>query len=148
MANTVADKIDSLFRNFPKDSDGTEYSYRDVEAGTGGAVTATTVWKLRTGHIQRPSYRVIEAICQFFDVPISYFSSEKPPSEEYLKNLRLARRFRRTMVKEAALQISDLDDAAIQDLLGMIKYIRAAQQAEQEKPAPTDQVEEIEEEEA
>jgi transcriptional regulator with XRE-family HTH domain len=133
---TVAEKIDSLFKNF-KNGDGKEYSYRDVAEGTGGAVTATTVWKLRTGRIQKPSYQVIEALCQFFEVPISYFSSEKPPSEEYLRNLKLATRLRRAMVKEAALQISDLDDAAIQDLLGMVKYIRTARkklpiQAEQE----------------
>ena len=124
----VAEKVDSLFKNFPKDSEGNEYSYRDVEEGTGGALTATTVWKLRTGRIHRPSLQVIEALCQFFGVPISYFSSEKPPSEEYLQNLRLATKLRRAKVKEAALQISDLDDAAIQDLLGMVKYIRTAQQ--------------------
>ena len=73
-------------------------------------------------------------------VPISYFSSEKPPSEEYLRNLKLATRMRRAMVKEAALQISDLDDAAIQDLLGMVKYIRSAQQAERDhSPASEDE---------
>lgn len=136
----VAEKVDSLFKSFPKDSEGNEYSYRDVEEGTGGAVTATTVWKLRTGRIHRPSLQVIEALCKFFGVPISYFSSEKPPSEEYLRNLKLATRMRRAMVKEAALQISDLDDAAIQDLLGMVKYIRSAQQAERDhSPAPEDE---------
>jgi transcriptional regulator with XRE-family HTH domain len=137
---TVAEKVDSLFKTFPKDSEGNEYSYRDVEEGTGGAVTATTVWKLRTGRIHRPSLQVIEALCQFFNVPISYFSSEKPASEEYLQNLRLATRLRRAKVKEAALQISDLDDAAIQDLLGMVKYIRTARQAERDhSPAPEDE---------
>ena len=124
----VAEKVDSLFKSFPKESDGTEYSYRDVEHGTKGALTATTVWKLRTGRIHRPSLKVIEALCQFFGVPISYFSSEKPPSEEYLQNLRLATKLRRAKVKEAALQISDLDDAAIQDLLDIVKYIRVARQ--------------------
>jgi len=87
---SVAEKVDSLFRDFPKDIDGKEHSYRDVEKESGGAVTATTVWKLRTGRIKRPSLQVIEAICEFFNVPIAYFSSEEPPSDEYVQNLKLA----------------------------------------------------------
>jgi len=125
----MADKLDDLFNTF-RDQEGNEYSYRDVERGTGGAVSATTVWKLRTGQIQRPSLHVIEVLAEFFGVPISYFTSVEPFSEETVRNLKLAGRLRRAMVKEAALQISELDDPAIRDLLGMVKYIRSAQAAD------------------
>jgi transcriptional regulator with XRE-family HTH domain len=126
---SVAEKVDSLFKSFPKEGGG-EYSYRDVEEGTGGAVTATTVWKLRTGRIQRPSYQVIEALCRFFGVPIAYFSSEEPLSEEFLEDLRLATKLREMGVADIALQASDLDETAKRDILGMIHYIRTARRVE------------------
>jgi transcriptional regulator with XRE-family HTH domain len=130
---SVAEKVDSLFKNFPKDEDGTEYSYREVEEGTGGAVTATTVWKLRTGRIQRPSYQVIEALCKFFGVPVTYFSSEEPRSDEYLKTLRLATRLRQGGVVDIALEAIDLDEAGKRDLLGMLRYIKTTQRYERER---------------
>jgi len=120
---SMADKLDDLFNTF-HDPEGNEYSYRDVESGTEGAVSATTVWRLRTGQIQRPSLHVIEALAAFFGVPIAYFTAAESPSGEAARNLKLAGRLRRAMVKEAALQISDLDDPAIRDLLEIVKYIR------------------------
>jgi transcriptional regulator with XRE-family HTH domain len=120
-----AERIDWLFKEFTNPQ-GREYTYQEVEAGTGKAVTSTYVWKLRTGKATNPGYRVLKAISLFFQVPISYFFEEEL-SPDYVKELHLATKLHQAGVAHIALRASDLDVRGKQAVLEMIEYVRKAQ---------------------
>jgi len=121
--STLADKIDFLFETFTKE-DGEEYTYQEVEEGTGRAVTGAYVWQLRTGKKSNPGYRVLQALSKFFDVPVGFFFGEV--GREHVENLKLATELRRKGVARIALRASDLNEAAKRDILSMIEYVRKA----------------------
>ena len=124
MTKTLAERIETLFGTFRK-KDGKEYTYKEVEAGTGKAVTAPYVWKLRTGQATNPSIRVLSALSEFFSVPISYFIEDT--SKEELANLKLAAELRNSGTARIALRASDLDEDGQRAVLEMIEYVRKAQ---------------------
>jgi len=125
MMSTLAEKIDLLFKTFRK-PDGSQYTYQEVEEGTGKAVTGAYVWKLRTGKAENPSYKVLKVLSDFFEVPVSFFFEEEV-SEEYLQNLKLATQLREASVQHIALRAGDLDEAGKRAVLEMIEYVRKAQ---------------------
>jgi len=133
----LAEKIDRLFKSFTK-PDGSEYTYREVEEGTGNAITAAYVWRLRTGKADNPGYRVLAALCHFFGVSITYFFSDEPEAEAYVEDLKLAKALRKTGVEQIALRAGDLDEDSQQDVLRIIEYVRKAQGLE--NPKEGDQV--------
>ena len=122
---TLAEKIDLLFKTFRK-PDGSQYTYQEVEEGTGKAITGAYVWKLRTGKAENPSYKVLKVLSDFFQVPVSFFFEEEV-SEEYLQNLKLATQLREAGVQHIALRAGDLDEAGKRAVLEMIEYVRKAQ---------------------
>jgi len=122
---TLAEKIDLLFKTFRK-PDGSQYTYQEVEEGTGKAITGAYVWKLRTGKAENPSYKVLKVLSDFFEVPVSFFFEEEV-SEEYLQNLKLATQLREAGVQHIALRAGDLDEAGKRAVLEMIEYVRKAQ---------------------
>ena len=123
--SSLAEKIDLLFKTF-KQPDGSEYTYQEVEEGTGKAITGAYVWKLRTGRAKNPSYKVLKVLSDFFQVPVSFFFEEEV-SEEYLQDLKLATQLREAGVQHIALRAGDLDEAGKRAVLEMIEYVRKAQ---------------------
>jgi transcriptional regulator with XRE-family HTH domain len=123
---SVDKKLDLLFKTFLK-PDGTEYTYEEIAEGIDHAVSSVAIWKLRVGKVKNPAYRTLEAIAEFFDVPIEYFSSSERPSEEYVQELKLARVLQEAGVAQIALRASDLGESAKRDILSMIEYARKAQ---------------------
>ena len=121
---TLAEKIDLLFKTIKK-PDGSQYTYQEVEEGTGKAITGAYIWKLRTGKAENPSYKVLKVLSDFFEVPVSFFFEEV--SEEYLQNLKLATQLREDGVQHIALRAGDLDEAGKRAVLEMIEYVRKAQ---------------------
>jgi len=90
--SSLAEKIDLLFKTF-KHPDGGEYTYQEVEEGTGKAITGAYVWKLRSGRAKNPSYKVLKVLTDFFKVPVSFLFEEEV-SQEYLHYLKLAAQLR------------------------------------------------------
>ena len=125
---TLAEKIDFLFRKIPR-SDGKEFTYQEVEAGTDKAVTGPYIWKLRTGHATNPGFRVLRALSCFFRVPVTFFFEDEP-SEEYLQDLQLAAQLREDGVAQIALRAKSLGPEERAAILQMIDYVSRAQQAE------------------
>ena len=124
--NPISEKVDLLFKTFLK-LDGTEYTYEEVAEGIDHAVSSVAIWKLRTGKTKNPSYKILEALAGFFDVPIEYFSKSERPAEEYVQELKLAHALQEAGVAQIALRASDLDESAKHDILSMIEYARKAQ---------------------
>lgn len=121
-----AQRLDRLFRTHVK-PDGSEYSYEEVQNGTGKAVTAAYIWRLRTGRATNPGLGVIMAISHFFGIDPGYFvhddSAEARKMVESHANVDLAARLGDDAVKNIALRASELDEAGKQALLSMIDYI-------------------------
>ncbi len=73
---TLAEKLDRLFQSV-RSPDGDEYTYAEVVAGInarGIAKTSDTyLCDLRNGTKDNPRIRHLEAIADFFGVPVTYF---------------------------------------------------------------------------
>lgn len=127
-SETFTEKLDHLFKTVTK-PDGTEYTYEEVEEGIGKAVTASYIWRLRTGKARNPGYRVLKALSDFFNVEPNYFFQDDT-TEESLARSNLAKRLEDARVEGIALRASELDDAGKQALLEMIEYIQRLRQPE------------------
>ncbi|HIP70477.1 MAG TPA: hypothetical protein EYH05_03675 [Anaerolineae bacterium] len=121
-----ARRLDELFKTCTK-PDGSEYSYEEVQNGTGKAVTSAYIWRLRTGKATNPGLGVIKALSRFFGVSPSYFVREDPAKAQAMvraqANANLAARLEDDAVKDIALRASELDEEGKQALLNMIDYI-------------------------
>jgi transcriptional regulator with XRE-family HTH domain len=123
--NDFAQRLDYLFKGFTH-PDGSEFSYEEVQNGTGKAVTAAYIWRLRTGKATNPGYWVIKALSDFFGVDPSYFFQDEEKAKEIATkqvNANLAEQLQESSVKDIALRASKLDEDGRQAVLGMIDYI-------------------------
>lgn len=134
---TFAEKLDHLFETVTK-PDGTEYTHEEVEDGTNKAVTASYIWRLRTGKARNPGYRVIKALSDFFNVEPNYFFRDEV-TEESLARSNLAKRLQNADVEGIALRASELDEAGKRALLGMIEYIQQLNKQRYKKEKRTGQ---------
>ncbi|HID65163.1 MAG TPA: XRE family transcriptional regulator [Anaerolineae bacterium] len=119
----IAERTDLLFRTITKN--GKEYSYREVENLAGGAVSSTTIWKVRTGKIRNPSQKTIRALSTAFQVPVAFFFDENVTQEDIPRYRQQYRSEK--MVEQITLRSYDLDDEGKQAVLDMINWVRKAQ---------------------
>jgi transcriptional regulator with XRE-family HTH domain len=120
----IAERLDLLFRTVTKEG-GKEYSYREIEELAGGAITSTSIWKLRTGRTQNPSLKTLQALGTAFQVPVSYFFVEEVTEDDIPAHLQ--QYHDEKMVEQIALRAKDLDDNGKQAILDMINYVRRVQ---------------------
>ncbi|MFC1975559.1 hypothetical protein ACFLXQ_04065 [Chloroflexota bacterium] len=136
-SNLFARKLDRLFNRIRK-PDGKTFSYGDVAKGIQkegeSAVTPGYLWKLRTGMIKNPGYRVIRSIAKFFDVPPSYFFEDETGEENKLEEINLARQLKDSpQAQKIALRASGLEDAEQEAVLTMIGAIQQAKRGKTEQ---------------
>jgi transcriptional regulator with XRE-family HTH domain len=70
--NVFAHRLERLFEE-KKKPNGRRYTPTEVLEGTNGSLTRVYLWKLRNGHQSNPSFRVIQALADFFEIDPSYF---------------------------------------------------------------------------
>jgi transcriptional regulator with XRE-family HTH domain len=79
-ARSLADKINHLFETVRR-NDGQEYSNEHVAAtiGESGATTISQsyIWQLRKGKKTNPTISHLQALADFFDVPVTYFFDDE-----------------------------------------------------------------------
>lgn len=80
----LAEKIEWLFQNMwppglPEARNHAEAAAA-IERRTGEDISATTVWKLRTGRADNPQLKTLTALARFFNVPIGYFGADDDSS--------------------------------------------------------------------
>lgn len=73
MSKSFAQKVDWLFED-RRTARGRQFTYGQVQRATGNRITASYVWKLRTGAMSNPGLSALEALAGFFAVPLSYFA--------------------------------------------------------------------------
>lgn len=84
-SNTLADRINRLFETVrPRDSGGRQYSNEHVAAEIGRTngvqISQSYIWQLRKGKKDNPTLRHLQALADFFGVPITYFFDDSPPA--------------------------------------------------------------------
>jgi len=123
--DSVSEKIDHLFHTVRR-QDGREYTYDDVEQGTGGRVSRSYVWKLRHGRNRNPSLDVIEALGEFFRVPPTYFFGEPLPDDETAREAaEVAALLQDTAVRTVAEHARGLSPQALQTVVALIDNLKS-----------------------
>ncbi len=127
MNKTLAQKVDWLF-NTRRNAQGRQFTYGQVQRATGNRITASYVWKLRTGAMSNPGLSALEALASFFEVPLDYFADGGEYLEPSLSVVKLpledkvAREDALQMVKEGA---SKLPDDKLRAVIEVVEYLRA-----------------------
>ncbi|HWE60618.1 MAG TPA: helix-turn-helix transcriptional regulator [Chloroflexota bacterium] len=126
MGKTLAQKVDWLF-NLRHNEHGRQFTYGQVQRATGNRITASYVWKLRTGAMRNPGLSALEALADFFEVPLDYFAE----GGEYLEeSIRLAHALPENQsARQDALHLlsehaGNLSDRALCAVLEMTEYLR------------------------
>jgi transcriptional regulator with XRE-family HTH domain len=121
---TLAEKLDTLFKTVQPL--GREYTNDEIARGCTevgqGTFSKTYVWQLRTGQRDNPTKRHLEALAAFFGVPATYFFDDDTAARVD-SQLALATALRDAGVRDAALRISNLDDANRQSILRIVQEI-------------------------
>ncbi|MFF0223447.1 XRE family transcriptional regulator [Streptomyces sp. NPDC004629] len=122
---TLADKIDALFR-IVRRPNREQFSHEEVaracREATGESFSATYVWQLRTGRRDNPTKRHLEALAQFFDVPVAYFFDDDQGAA-IAKELELLGALRDAGVRSVALRAVNLSPEGVNTISDMIDVL-------------------------
>ncbi|MGA9312941.1 MAG: helix-turn-helix domain-containing protein [Pseudonocardiaceae bacterium] len=121
---TLADKLDTLIKTVQplrREYTNDEVARGCTEVGQ-GTFSKTYVWQLRTGQRDNPTKRHLEALAAFFGVPATYFFDDDTAARVD-SQLALATALRDAGIRDAALRISNLDDANRQSILRIVQEI-------------------------
>ncbi|MCX3058214.1 helix-turn-helix domain-containing protein [Streptomyces beihaiensis] len=129
-ASTLAAKIDALFRVVRRPN-REQYSHEEVaracREATGESFSATYLWQLRTGRRDNPTKRHLEALAQFFQVPVAYFFDEEQGAA-IAQELELLGALRDAGVRSVALRAVNLSAEGVGTISDMIDVIARREQ--------------------
>lgn len=121
----LADKIDHLFKTVHP-SRG-EYTYEEaadaIRENGGPTISATYLWQLRKGVRDNPTKRHLEALSQFFGVPVAYFFDEEA-AQRIDAELSLLAAMRDASVRHVAMRASGLSAESLGAIVEMIERVR------------------------
>ena len=116
--DTFASKLNRLFEKKTK-SDGTQYVAEEVQVMTGGVITASHIWRLRSGSSANPTFTKIQALCDFFGVDANYFFYDEIKAEQpQLTEIEA--------IVQRARALSDDDVQALWRVLRLVNELREA----------------------
>ncbi|MFF7981769.1 XRE family transcriptional regulator [Streptomyces sp. NPDC007901] len=122
---TLADKIDALFR-IVRRPNREQFSHEEVaracREATGESFSATYMWQLRTGRRDNPTKRHLEALAQFFDVPVAYFFDDDQGAA-IARELELLGALRDAGVRSVALRAVNLSPEGVNTISDMIDVL-------------------------
>ncbi|MET8977041.1 XRE family transcriptional regulator [Streptomyces sp. NPDC004539] len=124
-ATTLAEKIEALFR-IVRRPNREQFSHEEVaracREATGETFSATYLWQLRTGRRDNPTKRHLEALAQFFDVPVAYFFDDDQGAA-IAKELELLGALRDAKVRSVALRAVNLSPEGVNTISDMIDVL-------------------------
>ena len=130
MAKSLAEKTEWLFQHVRDPVDGQLYSNARIAAKVeecmpGFTVTATTVWNIRTGKSENPSWRLIEGLAKAFGVSPLYFSAEdETGARQTQEELALLAALRDTSVRQLALRAQGMTSQSLATVLELVERVR------------------------
>ncbi|MEX3106778.1 MULTISPECIES: helix-turn-helix domain-containing protein [unclassified Streptomyces] len=124
-AATLAEKIEALFRSVRRPN-REQFSHEEVaracREATGETFSATYLWQLRTGRRDNPTKRHLEALAQFFDVPVAYFFDDDQGAA-IARELELLGALRDAKVRSVALRAVNLSPEGVDTISDMIDVL-------------------------
>lgn len=122
---TLAEKIEALFR-IVRRPNREQFSHEEVaracREASGETFSATYLWQLRTGRRDNPTKRHLEALAQFFDVPVAYFFDDDQGAA-IAKELELLGALRDAKVRSVALRAVNLSPEGVNTISDMIDVL-------------------------
>ncbi|MHC5904245.1 helix-turn-helix domain-containing protein [Streptomyces sp. S6] len=122
---SLAEKIEALFR-IVRRPNREQFSHEEVaracREATGETFSATYLWQLRTGRRDNPTKRHLEALAQFFDVPVAYFFDDDQGAA-IAKELELLGALRDAKVRSVALRAVNLSPEGVNTISDMIDVL-------------------------
>ncbi|SEG70245.1 hypothetical protein SAMN05216223_108252 [Actinacidiphila yanglinensis] len=132
---TLAEKIDALFRVVRR-PDREVYTHEEVARAcrdaTGESFSTTYLWQLRTGRRTNPTKRHLEALAQFFQIPVAYFFDDEQGAR-IAAELELLGALRDAGVRSVALRAVNLSPEGMGTISDMIDLI-AKREADRNSP--------------
>jgi ESX-1-secreted protein regulator len=128
MAKTLAEKTDWLFQNVRDPEDGQSYSNARIAAMIehlcpGFSVTPTTIWNIRTGKSDNPSWKLIEGLAKAFGVTSLYFTDDDA-EQQTQEELALLAALRDAGVRSLALRAQGLSPQSLATVRELIERVR------------------------
>lgn len=122
----LAAKLDHLFRAVHPPGRA-EYTYeevaRELARRSGGTFSATYLWQLRKGIRDNPTKRHLEALADWFGVPVAYFFDDDV-AESIDSELDLLVTMRDARVRHVALRSAGLSEASLEVVQAVIEQAR------------------------
>jgi transcriptional regulator with XRE-family HTH domain len=132
-ATTLAEKIDTLFQVVRRPN-REQFSHEEVakacREASAESFSATYLWQLRTGRRDNPTKRHLEALAQFFHVPVAYFFDDDQ-SSVIARELELLGALRDAGVRSMALRAVALSPEGIGTISDMIDVIARREKAQE-----------------
>ena len=132
----LATKVNHLF-TVVRPANGDEYTFDEVaeaiKAQGGPTISATYLWQLRTGRRDNPTKRHLEALAQFFHVPVAYFFDDDQGAAT-ARELELLGALRDAGVRSVALRAVNLSREGIDTISEIIDVL--ARREKGADPAP------------
>jgi len=120
----ISQQVQILFDEVQHE-DGRAFTLQEVSDGTG--VSVGTISQLKTGKIQNPQLNTLRELCAFFGVPLRYFETKSV--EECYALIHDPYTIDDPTMSEIAIRATHLSPRAQRDILVVIKWVQAAEQA-------------------
>jgi ESX-1-secreted protein regulator len=125
--STLAARLNQLFEVIHPAGRSRPYSNDEVAAllqeQGGPTISGTYLWQLRTGRRDNPTKRHIEALADFFGVPVAYFFDDDV-ARRVGTDLDTLLRMREAGVQSVALRAVGLSPKSMDAVLAMIDRVR------------------------
>ncbi|MEU9014119.1 hypothetical protein AB0D12_31000 [Streptomyces sp. NPDC048479] len=99
---------------------------QEIRETTGRAISGTYLWELATGKKSNVTLDHLEALAEFFGVPVEYFVNEGVANKVNAQ-LALASALGDAQVRNLALRANGLSTASLDALLAMVDEVRRLQ---------------------
>jgi len=128
---TLASRLDLLFKSV-RPRDRGEYTHEEVaqalRTAGGRTISATYIWQLRKGQRDNPTKHHLEALANFFGVPVSYFF-DGPDHAKIAQDLEVLAALRDSNVRTVALRAGELNDKGRAAVLALIEALNDTDRA-------------------
>jgi transcriptional regulator with XRE-family HTH domain len=112
-----SDRLNLLFE-LKRKPDGSKVTQEEVVQSAKGTLSRAYLWKLRTGRAKNPGFHIVQALADFFEVDINYFTADKAPGIEMIHQAR-----EDELVEQITVRSSMLGREGKLALLTMIDFI-------------------------
>ena len=141
MAKTLAEKTEWLFQHVRDPEDGQPYSNARIAAKIeqlcpGFSVTPTTIWNIRTGKSDNPSWKLIEGLAKAFGVTPLYFTDDDA-EQQTQEELALLAALQDTGVRSLALRAQGLSAQSLATVRELIERVRELEGLRDNRQADT-----------